>query len=244
MTNYCCNLSPQMHTRLSHPRRVAYMNFKAINITLGVSMLVTSLSTLPSIWAQGFINLNFESSNVIGPHEATITGWGTFGFPYGNSSLWYNTISLSAPAVTLHGTNSPSHPPYVGKYQVLLQGGDTSGGLVYNTNGASVFQTAQIPGDAKSIVYWAKPGLIASFSGQRLTIVLQSQTANYSIWRADISAFSGQIGELRFTAPWLSSSTLDNISFSTVQIPEPNIAGFLLLGAFIARKLLHFDSRR
>ena len=49
-----------------------------------------------------------------------------------------------------------------------------------------------------------------------------SNAANYTIYGADISAYSGQTGELLFTAPFRISGMLDNIQFSSTPLPELN----------------------
>lgn len=193
-----------------------------------------------------FQNLGFENTtltvfvtNPWGPYyttNATIPGWdwsphGTFGFGDPNTNVAFNGMALDAPAVTLHGTNS-FLPAIRGSYSILLQGGTTAGGLVYgNTNGASVFQTGQIPADSLSLIYLGSGAVRVSFNGQTLPGIAVGSTANSTIWGADISGYAGQSGELRFTAPWLSTGMLDSILFSPTAIPEPSVLA--LSGIFV-----------
>jgi PEP-CTERM motif len=197
------------------------------------------LSGLRNAVGQSFANLHFENTTITTIHNpggdtytATVPGWGVFGFPYGNpTDIWYNTIALDAPAVTLQGTDSPYFPAIQGRYSVLLQGGSTAGGHVYNTNGASMFQTGQIPVTSQSLIYLGGSALQVTFDGQSLSPVALSSTATYTVWGVDISAYAGQSGELRFTAPWLNTSILDGIQFSAQSVPEPSTSGLLGTGA-------------
>src|SRR5262245_47214214 len=116
------------------------------------------LAGLKSVSAQGFVNLDFDTTTITPEYfpggtlyAATIPGWHWNAGSYLNAdSVALNSIALDAPAVTLHDTNSPyyssSFLDIFGGYSVVLQGGTTAGGLVTgNTNGASIYQTGQIP---------------------------------------------------------------------------------------------------
>lgn len=214
----------------------------------------SSLLLLSALGAAGqstFQNLGFENTtltvlvtNPFGPYyttNATVPGWswspqGTFGFGDPNTTVSLNGVALDAPAVTLHGTNS-FNPAFQGGYMIYLQGGTTAGGLVTgNTNGASIFQTGQIPIIARSLIYFGNAALNVSFNGQPLSPVAMNRTPTYTRWGIDISPYAGQSGELRFVVPWLANSMLDGIQFSSSAIPEPSavslsILGFILVGA-------------
>jgi len=74
-----------------------------------------------------------------------------------------------------------------------------------------------------------------SFNGLTLPRVPLGSTANYTVWGVDVSAYAGQTGELRFTAPWLSAGVLDGIQFSLTAIPEPSVlalSGIFMLCLF------------
>jgi hypothetical protein len=197
-----------------------------------IYLIVVSLELAGNVSAQGFVNLDFETTKItltnFGRYVATVPGWSWT--PLGNfvngdtNTVAYNDIALDAPAVTLQGTNSPYAPAIHGRYSILLQGGDQF--VLSNTNGSAIWQTGQIPATAESLIYWGG-ALQVSFNGRSLTPVAISTTANYTIWSMDISAYAGQTGELRFTKPWLPTgysdgALLDNIQFSSSPIPEPS----------------------
>lgn len=191
--------------------------------------------------AQGFVNLDFESTVITVTHNpggdtytATIPGWGIYGFPYGNpTSVGFNDVALDAPAVTLQGTTSAFFPAIQGSYSVLLQGGTVSGGLAYNTNGASVFQAGKIPLTSRSLLYLGGAAVRVTFNGQALPSVALNNEANYTLWGVDVSAYAGQSGELRFIAPWQSSGMLDDIQFSSSPVPEPSTFALGAVGALL-----------
>jgi hypothetical protein len=174
-------------------------------------------------FAQGFVNLNFEYSIVtnlttdqfgyyIG--DAIVPGWQP-------STIVFNEMTLNRASVSLVGTNL--FQPLQGNYSILLQGGNLPAPY---TNGASIGQTGQIPLTAKTILFWGD-SLQVTFNGQMLSIFAMNNTPNYTVWVADVSAYSGQTGNLVFTAPWQNTGglntglILDNIQFSSTPVPEP-----------------------
>jgi hypothetical protein len=188
---------------------------------------------------QGFVNCDFEdsviSNGTYGGLVATLTGWTTYGgdnYVDGDpNTVPYNDIALDAPAVDLEGANNSTGPVAIqGNYSVLLQGGSR---FVPNTGGASIGQTGQIPANAQSLIYWGASGngLIITFGGHVLSFVTIDATPNYTIWGADVSAYSGQTGQLLFNAPWESAGLLDNIQFSSTSVPEPSV--FNLFGVCV-----------
>ena len=194
-------------------------------------------------FCQGFVNLAFESTTITTIHNpggdsytATTPGWSVNAFNYVNgdpNSIPFNSIALDAPSVNLEGTNSimPLIQPIQGKYSIFMQGGTIH---VSETNGASIWQTAQVPIGSQTLTYWGDT-LQATFNGQFLSFVAISNTPNYTIWGASISAYAGLTGTLAFTAPWQKSGFLDNIQFSASPVPEPSVLGlFALGGAFLA----------
>jgi hypothetical protein len=202
---------------------------------------VVSLQLAEKVYAQGFVNLRFETTTitpVVFPggtrYVATVPGWSWT--PPGNfvngdpNSVGYNELALDSPAVNLQGTNSPFAPSIQGMYSILLQGGSQ---FVPSTSYSAIWQTGQIPATSESLIYWGG-ALQVTFNGQPLTPVAISSTANYTVWGMDISAYAGQTGELRFSKPWLPTNfsdgaLLDNIHFSSIPAPEPS--AFVLCGA-------------
>lgn len=212
-----------------------------MNLLRLTSLIVVLFVGSRNVPAQTFVNLGFESTTISTVHYpggdryfATLPGWSYYGIPSegGPGTVNYNTIALDAAAVTLHGTSSLSAPAIQGSYSVLLQGGTIAGGMAYRTNGASVFQTGQIPASSLSLIYLGGGAVRVSFNGQALSRVVLGSTASYTIWGLDVSAYAGQSGELRFTAPWLTAGVLDGIQFSSTAIPEPSGFALLSLGSF------------
>src|ERR1700693_1994003 len=127
-----------------------------------VKFLLALLLLYGNGYAQGFVNLNFESTTitpVVFPggtrYTATVPGWTWT--PDGNSinsdpnSVAYNDLALDSSAITLQGTNSPVYPVIQGKYSILLQGGSS---FAPSTSYASIGQTGLVPSTAESIIYW------------------------------------------------------------------------------------------
>jgi hypothetical protein len=196
--------------------------------------MVVSLQLAGNVYAQGFVNLGFETTTitpVVFPggtrYTATVPGWTWT--PPGNfvngdpNSVGYNDEALDSPAVNLQGTNSPFAPAIQDRYSISLQGGSQ---ILPSTSYSAIWQTGQIPATAESLIYWGG-ALQVTFNGQSLTPVAMSSTANYIIWGMYISAYAGQTGELRFTKPWRNTNfsdgaLLDNIHFSSLPVPEPS----------------------
>ncbi len=197
---------------------------------------------------QGFVNLGFENTTLTtfldNPlsgfyvTNATIPGWGwsplgNFGYGDPNTTVAFNGFALDAPYVTLQGSSSPFFPSLKGSYAVLLQGGTTVGGVATgNTNGASIYQTGQIPSNAESLIYWGG-SLQVAFNGQPLALYAISNAPNYTIWGTDISAYAGQTGQLSFTTPWKTTALLDNIQFSSSPVPEPSALSLIITGTLL-----------
>ena len=192
--------------------------------------------------------MNFENSQLTNvvyfgfqSTLAILTGWTFDGInPFnGDPNMApYNSINLDEPAVNLEGTNTTFGPNAIeGQFSVFMQGGSRF--AFSGTNGASIWQTGIIPASSISLTYWGGP-LAVSFAGQALSFAAISNAPGYTVWGADISAYSGQTGELRFTVPWQQAALLDNIQFSSTAVPEPS--ALALLGFTVTA--LHLYRRR
>jgi hypothetical protein len=188
---------------------------------------------VPGGFAQGFINLNFETANLSGynagsvPATNAIPGWTAYVNGNQAAQILYNTINLDEPAVSIQGTNSTSITPIQGNFSVFLQGGSA---FAFGDNSA-IGQTGQIPVTALSLVFWGYASSTnVSFAGQTLSLVTLGSTSNYNIYGADVSAFAGQIGQLLFTASRLNNDIIDNIQFSSTPVPEPSTLALSGLG--------------
>jgi len=77
-----------------------------------------------------------------------------------------------------------------------------------------------------------------SFASNSLPFYKIGSGSNYDVFGADVSAFAGASGELRFSALPLTGGgfggvRLDNIQFSNQPIPEPTVFGLFALGALL-----------
>lgn len=191
--------------------------------------------------AQGFMNLDFESSIptntfVLGNGEeagfAIIPGW----VPYINgtqqSSFRFNVISSNGGAVLIGG---PSVGAIQGNYEIGVFGGDA------NQNTATIGQTGTIPLTAQSLTFWGNVDANdVAFDGQTLALTVLESNQNYNVYGADISGFAGQTGELLFTAAPGSNDTIDNIQFNSSPVPEPRCVALAALGAiFLGVRFVH-----
>ncbi len=189
--------------------------------------------------AQGFVNFGFEDTTITpvlinsftGYYDyiATVPGW-TWTPQYNaatvdaDTMVSLNSIALDAPAVTLHSTDDPYGPQAIQcNYSIFLQGGSSS---VPSTSYSAIWQSGQIPANAKSLIYWGG-SLQVTFNGQPIAPFAIGSGATYTIWDMDISSYAGQIGQLMFTVPWETSALLDNIQFSSSPVPEPSVLSLL-----------------
>src|SRR5579885_1410417 len=215
-----------------------------------LTVCLTLFCTNSSIRAQGFINLNFENASfTVDPAGAfppysvfasnAIPGWTAYLGGVPQMDILSNTETLGLAAISLQATNQKTVgfvlPAFQGKWSIFLQGffGSTNGGSL----SAAIGQTAQIPITAQSLLFWGNLSLsgvtndfTVSFNGQNLSLLAISNTLNYTVYGADISAFAGQRGQLLFTANYKTYAELDNIQFSSLPIPEPGVFSLVCLG--------------
>ncbi len=203
--------------------------------------------------AQGsFQNLGFEAATIspipgdpygsvqFGP---AFPGWsGTVGGLPQTSAL-YNNLFLDSSAIGIIDQGWPFAFAGVvqGNFTAVLQAGL---GVGLQPADASLFQTGIIPAGSQSLRFRAyqdyPQGTFAvTIGGQALPLTALSTGANYTLFAADISAWSGQTNTLCFTAfadrPHRGENDLflDSIEFSPVEIPEPSAALVLLFGATV-----------
>src|SRR5437879_9111166 len=202
-----------------------------------IPMLVLLLVVRPNARAQGtFVNLDFESANIIPDTNSflypiavavsnALPGWTAYGgvvYPY---DVVYDTIALNDAEISIHDANSPYVHVLQGSYTVFLQPNNPIATIF-----PAIGQIGTIPSTAHSLQFYAGGIPQVSFGGQQLGLVTLAATPNYGIFAADITAFAGQTGELRF---W-GESSIDNITLSSQAIPEPNCGTVLLPGMLAA----------
>ena len=207
--------------------------------------------------AQGtFVNRNFESANLVNPpapafptlvaFNDAFPGWTGYAGTNQLTQAWNNGVSGGAALITLVTPNTATGGGYFGSsnsvisgtFTAVLAAGIGSSGAV----SVSLAQNGLFPADAQSLLFSLGDlsvinDLSISFNGQQLPFYVLSGGPNYNVYGADISAFAGQSGELRFTAnPFttpFSKAYLDDIFFSNQPIPEPSALSLLAAGALL-----------
>jgi hypothetical protein len=134
---------------------------------------------------------------------------------------------------------------------VYLQAGANPQGGNFEVD-VSIFQSGTVPANAQSLDFkaWNAQGTgppSVSFDGNSLSPVGLSSGQGpsgqpYTLYGADISAYGGQMGQLKFTdavgGPGLGGIELDDISFSPNAVPEPSTLALVVMGgmALAARR--------
>jgi hypothetical protein len=208
-------------------------------------------------FAQGFVNLDFNSANIPSgtppsfvPTSEAIPGWTAYLGNNPQASVYYDSLAIGSVNISILDGNSIAGGPIPGNnYTVVLQAGNGGGsGGAPNTT-ASIAQTAMVPPTAESIMFTASlpfgPGWQVTINGQPISVSqIGSINSYYGVFAGNISAYAGQVDQLEFTAlygPYGNNSDvaenlyLDNIQFSASPVPEPNSFGlFALGGLFVA----------
>lgn len=208
---------------------------------------IAFLATYTFAHGQGtFVNLNFESANLpvlfpgqqggLVPVTNALPGWQAFLGTDPQSTVWYNTPTISSDAVIwIVGPNFQFWNPIEGNFTVALAAG--SGGTGFLS--ASLSQTGLVPSTTKSLqakIVTGPEDFVFSLGGVAIPMYALSISPDYTLYGGEVSAFAGQTAELRITAPSMPSDPfygfrLDSIVFSPNQVPEPSTVGLLLFGA-------------
>jgi hypothetical protein len=204
--------------------------------------LVAFLVFARGVSAQGFVNLDFESATIVPDTSSpyypnavyasdAVPGWAVGGF-LGPNEMFYNTISVGAPNVSIVSSANGFPSAIDGAFSVFLQGGDTP------TPSAFISQTGLIPASARSLLFKAQAdggapinSLAVSVGGQNMSFSAISTGPNYTLYGSDISAAAGLIRLLTFSVQEGYQWNIDDIQFSASSIPEPSVFGLLTLGA-------------
>jgi hypothetical protein len=202
-----------------------------------------------NFYAQGFVNLDFESAQLNGylqgasnvPTNNAIPGWTAYysqpGFGTGFvSQIAYDAISLGGAVISINDSNTGgSFTPIQGRYSVYLFGGS------YQVS-SSISQTGLIPAGTESLLldgsYGLPSGFVVTLNGQAINMVILQNFSNYTLYGGDISSFGGQVTMLSITEPAPtgippSAFLLDNIQFSSSAVPEPSELALAALGALL-----------
>jgi hypothetical protein len=203
---------------------------------------VTTVLGAVSARAQGtFQNFNFELANPVSvgnpadPSAVTAASafpeWSLYAGNVQLTEVNYNDPDLGTTTVGLVSPTSPLYPAIDGNYSALLQGG-----VGVTAPAASISQSGVIPSGSESLLFEAQdynPSAVlnVSIGGQNVSLVALSTTPTYTEYGASISAWAGDSETLTFSAPGEAGGNnwvLDDISFSTQSVLEPNL--FVLTG--------------
>ncbi len=150
------------------------------------------------------------------------------------SEVVYDTVSLGAAAISFQDADGFIHP-LQGEYSAGLQ--STHPG---NQFMAVLAQVGQIPADARSLRFFASPAatIQVTFAGNAIALSEVGTGSGYDILSGDVSAYAGQIGELRFISgigPFGSGGGgfFDHIQFSNQGVREPGVFGLSALGVWL-----------
>jgi len=204
-----------------------------------IRILIIEIATMSfalSIHAQGtFQNLNFELANpgsitfsLNVPVSSALPDWTVTIGGDQQMDVGYNSFSTGAPTVSLIGPGGPV-TAIDGSYSVLLTG---------STAIASISQTGLIPSGTQSLLFDAEQGTGGGGNGlldfvvgsQVVPVTLIATEPNYSLYGANISTWAGQTEQITFSAleGGLNNWTIDDISFSSQAVPEPNTVELIL----------------
>lgn len=222
-------------------------------------IVLLNLFCLPTIFAQSFQDLDFESadvSTVEGYKQVQFAnafpGWsGNTVMPYfGFSGMaGYDYMQMDSISIGIFDQNGPY--PNLDGYTAYL-GGDLESTINYGS--ADIWQTGVIPAYAKSIHFYStiaygaaipgySPTLTLSLNGTPVSFSAIGTVGAFTQYAADVSAYAGTSTTLKFdvsaTYPspspvpsgqhWIFGVGIDEISFSPTPAPAPEPATLTLL---------------
>lgn len=217
------------------------------------SIMIIALAACSSqALGQGFVNLDFEQA-VIVPDPSNgqtavyasnaMPGWTLSGVYLGPNDILYNDLSLGAPSISIFSTNG-IYPVIDGAFSVDLYGG---AGF---PAGVSMAQSALVPVGTESLRFKAISGggaqlgsLVVSLGGENTPLSILSSGAGYTLYGSDISSFGGLGEPLVFSVLPGGNNywEIDDIQFSPMPIPEPQVLGLGALCVLCASARVRFQ---
>ena len=183
--------------------------------TMKINTLLLAVVLMASnLHAQGaFQNLDFEQANIVtipgtfpiyAVASNAIPGWTAYIGDNPTDVLFYDSLSIGSPNVSIHDSASmpggSSLQPLQGNYSIGLQEGLSLP--------AAIGQTGHLPANAKSLIFSASidfssrsfSTLQVTFTGNVIPVTQLDSAPGYITLGGDISSYAGQTGELRFSA--------------------------------------------
>ena len=220
-----------------------------------ISIIFTAalLSLAESCFAQGFMNLNFESANVSGysppsfsvPITNALPGWSgsysnsTSGGGFATTQAAYDLMTLGN-FIEVIDTNFVYNPLQGNYSAVLFWGGGNGGGPTFYSS--TISQTGLVPAGTASLLFDAFAAgapFIVTLGGETINVTPLQTFSNYTLYGGNVpSIMAGQSETLSFTETADSVNQaglfeLDNIQFSTQSIPEPSTFALAAFGAML-----------
>lgn len=182
-------------------------------------------------------NLDFESANMQQypspegepiPISDAFPGWKAYYREDQTSYVSYDTSGLDASYISIFDNKSHYYP------LISSIDGEYSASLDALRSPIAIAQTGTIPLRSLSVSFLLRNNregsLVLTFDGHVLPYVKTWSEPTFDVCAADISAFAGQTGELRFTenSGW---NVIDDIQFSPDAVPEPGTIALFGMGA-------------
>lgn len=200
-----------------------------------------------------FQNLDFESANLpsvpVGGFVSSLSAipsWTAYYSTNVTTQIWHNNYALGAVNISIIGPGFTGPAPFnviQGNYSVLLQSGLDA--TATTRMSAAIAQIGTIPVTAMSLQFSSRQilsgdpaQLLVAIGGQDVPIFPLTTTGSYTVYGADISAYAGQIKELRLSSLPTQASPynyflIDSIAFSNLPIPEPSVLGLIGVGVLM-----------
>ncbi len=215
--------------------------------------LSVSTFVAPGVFAQEFINLDFESANVphLSPEEwggdyvpiaDAVPGWTCAIDGVQVTQVLNNNGTQGGPSLSIWGQRATLVGGVLQGSQTVILSAGFGDDFGHTT---SLSQTGLIPLSARSLLFKAAPydqatpgpadGLFSVFMGGRsVDYYPLSIGANYTLYGATIPAeFPGTVQSLSFTDASFPGTwhyeKLDDIQFTADPIPEPSLMSFVAL---------------
>jgi hypothetical protein len=197
-------------------------------------ILVCFLASNAIVLSQGtFQDLNFEDAVIarLGTGYSAASafpGWQVLIGTTPTSVVGYDGLSIGAPAIAIID-DLTGYVPIDGNYTAYLM----ASSIPDHSGTASLAQTGTIPAGTQSIELDANQATSSSFAvtvnGNTINMTPVETYPGYTLYGGNVSAWSGQtatlsITELEPSNPQFSPSLLqlDDITFSTTAVPEPD----------------------